>query len=165
MNTPYTNKIDGTTGQPIEHDGIFHQHPNRCARRPRAKRSSKMPLDRGTFDQVVATITDSQGEVVKHSSRIQNNGITYLVEGDKVKFKVITHQVPDNGEHPIYQTMTIAAQGHGNRGIDPRSPHFQYDEVRRPVPRGARKWPQYGGVVAINERNAKRKFNSLKKQA
>jgi hypothetical protein len=32
-----------------------------------------------------------------------------------------------------------------------------------PLPKGAKVWHAYGGVIAINEANAKRKFNKLNK--
>jgi hypothetical protein len=31
------------------------------------------------------------------------------------------------------------------------------------LPKGAKVWHEYGGVIAINEANAKRKFNKLNK--
>ena len=35
-------------------------------------------------------------------------------------------------------------------------------KVTPPIPKGAKVWHEYGGVIAINETNAKRKFNKLK---
>lgn len=35
-------------------------------------------------------------------------------------------------------------------------------QVDPPLPKGAKVWAEYGNVVAINEKNAKRKYQKLK---
>lgn len=151
-NTPYRRQYD-ENGQVIK-ETVHNLYPNRRARNPRKRRSSKLTQAPGVRVQWVPTWLDKKGKVLSRSERHQS-------KNEKFEWRKITHEKPDNGQHPIYDTMVQAAIGHGNKGIDPREPHRQYDKVRRPIPKGARKWPAYGSVVALNEENAIRKHHSI----
>lgn len=152
INIPYRREYD-EKGILIKHHGISNPYPNRRQRKPRARRSSKYPSVPGTWLQVIDMWVDINGKPIPRKGGIPLDA--------QYKFRIITHEVTSTGEFPIYEKMAEVAISHGNKGIETRTPHYQYKKVRRPVPRGARKWPQYGNVVAINERNAIRKHNAI----
>ena len=154
INTPYRRQYDENSIL-LQHNGISNRYPNRRQRRPRAKRGSKLPLTPGTRLQFIGCWVDLDGKTIKPNL----NG---LPQSARYKMRCITHEVQSNLDgFPIYETMATVAQQHGNVGIEVQMPQYQYAKVRRPICRGARKWPQYGGVVAINEHNAIRKHNTI----
>ena len=154
INTPYRKEYD-KDGILLQHNGVTNPHPNRRQRRPRAPRGSKLPLTPGTRLQFIDCWVDLRGKPFK----ISEVGIP---ESAQYKIRRITHEVQNNiNGFPIYDRMALVAQQHGNVGIGVQMPHYQYAKARRPIPPGARKWPQYGGVVAINENNAIRKHHTI----
>jgi hypothetical protein len=62
-----------------------------------------------------------------------------------------------------YASISMMAAFTENNIQQSRRANKPIREITPPIPNGAKVWPEYGNVVAINEANAIRKYNKLPK--